>query len=145
MVNVLLLECRTRFGSQPSNTAVSSCREHHEIQKEREQDTKEQAKNHPEEEKKPDKEKKVRKEKVGERREKESSTWEKEARAKRERDEKIRREQERRERKRGVYGEGLPASKSPFRSQESKQSSWRDEHRDSPKAEIKMVRGRTNV
>ncbi|XP_055367942.1 zinc finger protein 638-like isoform X2 [Betta splendens] len=151
MVNVLLMECRTRFGSQPSSIAVS-CREENEreIQGEKElhekatEESKEQAKKHPEEEKKPDKEKKAkqaRKEKVRERerREKERRPSEKEERAKRERDERMRewerRDRERWERKR-AYGEGLPGSKSSVES--PRKSSWRDDHNNRPEAEIQM-------
>lgn len=167
MVNALIVECRTRIGSQPSNTAASACREQEtqmetEQSKEAVEQMKAQAESHTEEEAKRQererKERQARKEKETkerERREKERRAWEKEERAKRERerDETVRREREkreeerrewerrereRRERKR-AYGE-CPGLRSSFSSQGYKQSSWRDEDYNSSKAETKMVR-----
>lgn len=171
MVNALIVECRTKIGSQPNNTAASACREQQETQMETEQSkdaveqTKAQAKTHTEDEAKRQererKERQARKEKEKkerERREKERRAWEKEERAKRERerDERVRREREkreeekkewerrereRRERKR-AYDEGFPGSS--FSSQGYKQSSSKDEDCNSSTAETKMVRSQNS-
>lgn len=158
MVNALIVECRTSFGSQPDNTAASACQQQEtqmetEQNKEASEQTKAQDKSHTEDEAKKQererKERQARKEK--DRREKERRAWEKEERTRREREreERVRRERERREEERRerekrdrkrAYGEGFPGSKSSFSSQGYKQTSWRDEEYNSSKADTKMVR-----
>ncbi|XP_054461246.1 zinc finger protein 638-like [Anoplopoma fimbria] len=163
MVNALLVECRTRTVSHPSNTAASTNGEQGETQLETEQggkaanETKEQAKNPTEEEVKKQerelKEREARKEKEArerERKEKERRDWEKEERTKRERErnerarrerekrEEERRERERRERKR-AYSDGLSGSRSSSRSEGYKQSSSRDAQYNNSEAETEMV------
>ncbi|KAK2815487.1 hypothetical protein Q5P01_025954 [Channa striata] len=157
MVKALLVECRTRIGSQPNNTeTVGTAGEQQETlmetgqSKEVLEETKEPTKNDSEEElKKQEKEKKerqARKEKEvkeRERREKERRAWEKEERAKREKErderarkerdrkEELRREWERRERERRerkrAYSEDFSGPRPFLKSQGSKYSSWRDE------------------
>lgn len=164
MVNALLVECRTRTASHPDKTEASTGEEQQETKMETEEgekaaeDTHKLAKNHTEEEVKKQererKERETRKEKEArerEKKEKERRAWEKEERAKREREreerarrerekreeerrEWERKERERRERKRG-YGEASLGSRSSYRSETHKQSSWKEEQYNNSEAE----------
>ncbi|KAF3687092.1 Zinc finger protein 638 [Channa argus] len=163
MVKALLVECRTRIGSQPKYTGtVGTAAEQQETLTEKEQskealeNTKEPTKNDSEEELKKQererKERQARKEKEVKERERreEKRAWEKEERAKRERDERTRKERERkeelrrewerrerdrRERKR-AYGEDFSGPRPSFRSQGAKYSSFRDEHHPKMEEEV---------
>uniref|UniRef100_A0A1A7XJ61 Matrin-type domain-containing protein n=1 Tax=Iconisemion striatum TaxID=60296 RepID=A0A1A7XJ61_9TELE len=127
MVNVLLMECRTRTANHANNTAAPSGGEQEDTQRDTEQgdqakdEIKDLAKSTEGEEVKMQERERKEREAKKEKKERERRAWEKERakrekerseRVRRERREEERREKERRERRRGSY----------------RSSSWRDEH-----------------